>query len=179
MDIMCLQGVTFGDAQRQIHQDLRDTYPYIHSAVDFSADYDVETPACTLTQVDQFAACIEENCPSTEQGFSLSCIASRLVAGCHSIEFCIFFCRCGELQRSFSDKCADCITLYLPSPSGFTACLSDSADRFERHYGLMLISRRELKNTKVSGFNPLSQFRGYLKATVSLPVYHKFILAIL
>ena len=76
---MCLQGVMFADIQRQIYQDLRDTYPYIHSAVDFSADYDVETPACTQGQVEQFAACIKEKCPSTEQGFTLSCIPSKLV----------------------------------------------------------------------------------------------------
>ena len=70
----------FGDVQRQIYQDLKDTYPYIHSAVDFSADYDAETPACTQTQVDEFVACIKKKCTSTEKGFSLSCIASRLVA---------------------------------------------------------------------------------------------------
>ena len=40
------------------------------------------------------------------------------------------------------------------------------ASRFEINYGLMLLSRKALTDTRASGFNSQSQFRGYLEASV-------------
>ena len=78
------------------------------------------------------------------------------------IYFALSNIRCGALIRNFSQECADCISTLGPN-----VCLASPADRFQRTYGLMLLSRRELKDTRASGYNPQSQFHGYLRATVS------------
>ena len=75
--------------------------------------------------------------------------------------------RCGSLQGSFSQQCRNCISIYLVV-GDFTSCLTEPADRYQTSYGLMLLSRKELKDTQASGFTSQSQFRGYLRATVSV-----------
>lgn len=43
----------------------------------------------------------------------------------------------------------------------------EKASRYEMTFGLMILSKKELSNTSVEGFNNRSQFRGFLQATVS------------
>ena len=79
--------------------------------------------------------------------------------------------RCGALLGSFSQQCADCISLQLPtlgSGGSLDLCATDPADFYTTTYGLMLLSRKELKDTRAFPFSPESQLRGYLEATVSL-----------
>ena len=78
VDIWCLQGAYFVDIQRQLYGGLKETYPYIHSVVDFSSDFDTRTPACNLSEVNNFFSCVRTLCPTDV--FSLDsavCIASK------------------------------------------------------------------------------------------------------
>ena len=77
VDIMCLQSVQFADTQRQIYQGLNHVYPYAYSGVDlFSAEFDMQTPACTQNQVMTMVSCIEEKCDSAK-GIDLKCVPEK------------------------------------------------------------------------------------------------------
>lgn len=81
--------------------------------------------------------------------------------------YCLcLFPRCATVLNSFGSVCRDCVVLHVATGPGI--CVESPASRFETNYGLMILSRKELKNTNASGYNPLSQFRGYLEASVSL-----------
>ena len=87
------------------------------------------------------------------------------------------FCRCGYLLEALSGECASCFELYLSSPSGISTCLIDPAYRYEKTYGgLMMISKKELKDTQASGYTDQSWYKGYLKATVSSSLHKHNIL---
>ena len=60
----------------------------------------------------------------------------------------------------------DCISIQLLAPAGFASCANEPAGRYERGYGLMLLSRKPLRDTRISDYNVQNQFRGYLQATV-------------
>ena len=77
MDFLCLQRVVLVDIQRQIYQGLRDTYPYIFSAVDLRAEVDLEEPACTESDLLELRACIQRECAPTDEGIPLTCIPER------------------------------------------------------------------------------------------------------
>lgn len=69
------------------------------------------------------------------------------------------------MALTFGQMCSDCMVL---NPGELVSnCLSSPASRYERNYGLMLLSRKPLTDTRASGFLPESQIRGYLEATVS------------
>ena len=68
--------------------------------------------------------------------------------------------------NDFSLTCRNCILLNSGSEIGL--CASTPASRFDTNYGLMLLSRKELKNTNVALYNSQSQFRAYLEASVSV-----------
>ena len=46
---MCLQEILAVDIQQQIYRSLRQVYPYIYSALDLTAEFDAQTPACGPT----------------------------------------------------------------------------------------------------------------------------------
>jgi len=48
-----------------------------------------------------------------------------------------------------------------------SVCLADPASRYEKTYGLMLLSTNELNNPLVQGQNNQSQQRGVVTASVS------------
>ena len=54
-----------------------------------------------------------------------------------------------------------------------SVCLADPASRYEKAYGLMLLSTKELNNPLVQGQNNQSQQRGLATASVST-VYSKY-----
>jgi hypothetical protein len=59
-----------------------------------------------------------------------------------------------------------CLLLEFNS-SNETECLTIPASNFERTFGLMLLSKKELLNPTANPFNNYSQIRGYLTASVS------------
>lgn len=71
----------------------------------------------------------------------------------------------GSCLVPLSPRCRDCIGVYSITNQQ-VECLTLPASRFETNYGLMLLSTKELNNSVASGFNPQSQFRGYLATSV-------------
>ena len=77
-----------------------------------------------------------------------------------------FILSCATQVNSLDSACKNCVLLY--SESNITICESLPASRFDTNYGLLLLSRKELKNTNVAPYNSQSQFRAYLEASVSV-----------
>ena len=73
--------------------------------------------------------------------------------------------RCASVLNRLGSACRNCILLQQAT---FFLCASFPASRFDTNYGLMILSRKELNNAKVTLYNPASQFRAYLEASVSL-----------
>lgn len=77
VDILCLQEIFYGDIQRQIYADLSQTYPYILSNLDFSAEFNTNG-ACTLSEIQQMSECIAAQCSSfTDPTEQFACIALK------------------------------------------------------------------------------------------------------
>ena len=71
---MCLQEILAVDIQQQIYRSLRQVYPYIYSALDLTAEFDAQTPACTLSDVEQLDSCVETQC---HKSLLFRCIPER------------------------------------------------------------------------------------------------------
>ena len=76
----------------------------------------------------------------------------------------IILLSCATELNSFNSVCRNCLLIH---GTNFTSCVSMSASQFETNYGLLMLSRKKFTNTKASPYNPASQFKGYLEATVS------------
>ena len=79
VDIVCLQEVLRADIQREIYESLLVTYPYIHSAVNFSAPFNVQPQpaACNQTELQLFGACFQTQCPFTDREALIACLPAR------------------------------------------------------------------------------------------------------
>ena len=77
---------------------------------------------------------------------------------------------CGSIISSLTDACRECVIFSMGiSLQSVSSCsTTEKASRYETTYGLMLLSKKEMKVTDYGGITNQSQFRGYLKATVSL-----------
>ena len=65
------------------------------------------------------------------------------------------------------EPCLICLSLAM----NFPVCLADPAIRYEKTYGLMLLSTKELNNPLVQGQNNQSQQRGVATASVSTSIH--------
>ena len=76
VDILCLQEIFRVDIQQEIYESLLAAYPYIHSAVNLSAPLQPQ-PACAETELQQYDACVQMECPLTDPTALLVCVAAR------------------------------------------------------------------------------------------------------
>ena len=90
-----------------------------------------------------------------------ACIGKRKCLRLHAL----FCCSCAELLAALPDPCSICL---LMATIDISVCLADPASRYERTYGLMLLSTKELINPLVQGQNNQSQRRGLITASVSI-----------
>ena len=74
--------------------------------------------------------------------------------------------RCTEEFTRLADACSSCLIFEFNSRNE-TDCLTIPASNFERAFGLILLSKRELHNPTANPFNNHSLLRGYLTASVS------------
>lgn len=77
IDILCLQEVYFADVQRQIYRALQDTYPYIFTAADLTADDSDPTRACTLSELLTIGICLITHCAGLERVEMFACIINK------------------------------------------------------------------------------------------------------
>ena len=70
---------------------------------------------------------------------------------------------------TFPEHCLLCLELEF-LVTNQSRCLTDPASRYQKTYGLMMLSTKELKNPLAQGQNNQSQHRGLLTATVSAVV---------
>ena len=64
---------------------------------------------------------------------------------------------------NLSLECRGCLTLNGPS----AVCTIEPAARYDITYGLLLLSKRQLSSTSVERYFPQSEFRGFIRASVS------------
>ena len=76
--------------------------------------------------------------------------------------------RCTELLTSLPEPCVICLLLGPDTTGNESQCLADPASRYEKTYGLMILSTKELKNPLAQGQNNQSQIRGLLTASVRI-----------
>ena len=76
-------------------------------------------------------------------------------------------------MEEFSQLARPCILclLYDFIVDNETRCRTAPAGNYERTFGLMILSKKELKNTTVIPQNDQSQLRGILTASVRKPSY--------
>ena len=78
MDIFCLQEVWEVPIQRKIRNALRDTYPYVLSAIDLDSESDSDELACSSDKLDAFFACRDLACPGRTGPALAFCASLRL-----------------------------------------------------------------------------------------------------
>ena len=74
---------------------------------------------------------------------------------------------CLSELANLPESCIICFFLEV-NISNETECLTIPASNFEKTYGLMLLSKKELINSTANPFTNQSQIRGYLTASVSI-----------
>ena len=62
----------------------------------------------------------------------------------------------------------ECLNCLLYSGDNVGLCATSPTSRYETTYGVLLLSRKELKNTAAKGFTVDSHIRGFLQASVRL-----------
>jgi endonuclease/exonuclease/phosphatase family metal-dependent hydrolase len=149
VDIFCLQEVWEVRIQRQIRTALRDTYPYVLSAIDLDSESDSDELACDSDKLDAFFACRDLACPGQ---------TGPALAFCGSLS-------CHVQLASLSLPCKLCVFYeFLVNPD--TPCRTALARDNERTFGLMMLSTKELKNPTATPYNNQSEIRGFLTASV-------------
>ena len=74
---------------------------------------------------------------------------------------------CTEILSQLPQPCLLCL-FYNFIITNETRCLTDVTSNYERTFGLMILSTKELKNPMVIPHNSQSQLRGILTASVRL-----------
>ena len=152
--MICLQEIWKSNTQRRIYQEVRDLYPYHVSTIDLTTENVTPEPVCSALDVQQYGACLFANCsaPNTPQ----TCIITE----------------CLHIINRLSDECIICLTTNIGTPGippgqDIAVCAVQSRDDYARTFGLMLLSRKQLKKTSTEGYlGELSLARGYYKASV-------------
>ena len=70
---------------------------------------------------------------------------------------------------SLPEPCSLCL-LFEGSTTDDTQCRTSPASNFEKTFGLMLLSKKELLNPRANPYNNQSLIRGYLTASVKITV---------
>ena len=73
--------------------------------------------------------------------------------------------RCRIEFSNVSEECSLCLA-YEASVTNTTECSTLLASNYEQTFGLMIISKKELKNPTADRFNNHSMIRGFLTASV-------------
>lgn len=68
------------------------------------------------------------------------------------------------------EPCILCL-VYEMTTTEQTQCRTSPVSNYEKTYGLMLLSKKQLINPRVNSYINQSQIRGYLSASVSLRIY--------
>ena len=131
----------------------------------------IPTMACRVAQLQSYQLCFAQRC-SSFSGPVLLCVSLRYKAilsayNLHQFYLALIYfvlLRCATELNSFGSVCQNCLLFHA---TAFVSCGSIPASQLETNYGLLMLSRKELTNTNVSPYNPASQFRGYLEASVS------------
>lgn len=154
-DILCLQEVFKRSVAKEIVEAVSSVYPYYASFEDLGEDAGTQ-PACTPQEASIASACQSQFCSnltSQVQVFNcilLNCFRSSLLS--QSCQSCLIY-EAGIVE----DTHTHCSTTILASD--YTAS-----------YGVLLLSRHRLSNTKTSDFldPPFRTFlpRGYITAEV-------------
>eukprot|EP00735_Rhodelphis_limneticus_P009318 TRINITY_DN2684_c0_g1::TRINITY_DN2684_c0_g1_i1::g.26246::m.26246 TRINITY_DN2684_c0_g1::TRINITY_DN2684_c0_g1_i1::g.26246 ORF type:complete len:2107 (-),score=747.28,sp/P10493/NID1_MOUSE/42.33/3e-31,sp/P10493/NID1_MOUSE/41.57/2e-10,Exo_endo_phos/PF03372.18/18,Exo_endo_phos/PF03372.18/1e-07,Exo_endo_phos/PF03372.18/8.7e-12,Exo_endo_phos/PF03372.18/3e-07,Exo_endo_phos/PF03372.18/1e-08,EGF_3/PF12947.2/3.3e-08,EGF_3/PF12947.2/0.00018,EGF_3/PF12947.2/2e-08,EGF_3/PF12947.2/2e-08,EGF_CA/PF07645.10/1.5e+0 len=160
VDVLCLQEVWEESDQRAIVTALQDTFPYVHSFVDFSTASTPSAPSCTeASLLNDIGACILANCSSTFMlGFEAfyDCLATE----------------CTELyEQVYQTDCDRCLKYQLglyPTDLNlvFTTCATDMTRNYGLTGGIMLFSRKPMANTDSLKYVTFGFDRGLLYAEI-------------
>ena len=154
-----MQEIWLVETQQAIYNGVRDLFPNIISNVDLTADINADTTlACDTGNLQALGVCAATYCSTEPQSTLIGC----LVQNCLS-----------ELIQ-MNEECLVCLFL---DNLGFTECGTQLRSKYLVTYGLMLLSRRPVKNSKVVPFLPNTNdtsgdFRAYIQATVSTLKYY-------
>ena len=155
-----MQEVYLVQSQQAIYNGVKDLFPNIVSNIDLTVDINADTTlACDTGNLQALGICAATYCSTETQSTLVGC----LVQNCLS-----------ELIQ-MNEECLVCLFLDL---LGFTECATQPRSKHLQTYGLMLLSRRPLKNSKVVPLVPETDgrvsgvFRAYIKATVSSLKYY-------
>ena len=78
----------------------------------------------------------------------------------------IYTVSCTQVIQSLSESCRQCVILTGGDIQAASRCAAEPASRYVPTYGLLMLSKLELTETKVEGYTPQSQLRGFMQATV-------------
>ena len=135
------------NSQRIIYNAVSKAYPYAVSAIDLTQTNTSSEPACSPEVVQEFAQCVAEFCSRNPSLGLLVCP----------------FIGCGSMLVNLSLGCRGCLSLNGPS----AACTTEPAATYDTTYGLLLLSKRRFSSTSVERYFPQSEFRGFIRASVS------------
>lgn len=136
--------------QRQIYDDVRHIYPHTVSLINLAAAENVgNASACTPTAVQSYGACVRMNCNASSLR---SCIVER----------------CLHVLASLSPECKLCLLINFDGTGAIFNCITDPVTHYERSFGLMLLSKKNITASRVEGYlGNVSEARGFIQATVS------------
>ena len=149
MDVICLQEIWKTDSQRNIYNGVRHLYPYSVSLIDLNTGQSTDpAPACSETEFNRIISCVQAYCTAPDD---ITCPVRA----------------CVHVLIPLSFECKYCIIFHLGTTGNISRCSYDPAVNYEKTYGLMLLSKKEITENKTDGYlGNVSQARGFLQASV-------------
>lgn len=152
-----MQEIWRTDFQRQIYNAVRHHYHYSVSLINLTAVENSSSTACTQTEVWSYGQCLQTNCNSS---LPRTCIIDR----------------CLDILAPLSAECKLCLLINIGSNGSIGNCMKEPKTNYERSFGLMLLSKKEINASRVQGYlGDDSEARGFYQASVSLCLVWKFI----
>lgn len=151
LDVICLQEVWRTDYQRRIYSALRHHYPYYVSLINLTAVEDPNSPrACSLADVQSYGGCLIANCNSSTPA---TCVIDR----------------CLDILAPLSTECKLCLLINIGTSNGsIEKCVTEPVTNYERTFGLMLLSKKEIIVGRAQGYlGDDSEARGFYQASIA------------
>lgn len=146
-----MQEVWKTNLQRQIFDAVRDYFPYSVSLINLTADTGSTKTACTQSEVFSYGSCLATNCATSSS--PRTCVVDQ----------------CLHVLEPLSNECKLCLLINVGITSeSILVCASEPETNYERSFGLMLLSKKSIIDSRVEGYlGNVSEARGYYQASVS------------
>ena len=150
-DVLCLQEVELPLHQQEVYKAVRSKFPYIVSAIDLEQNVSVNvTPACDAADLQTALSCSETECNNVTGLDFTHC----------------FLQQCYSILNSLPNECLFCVFI-----GGHTfECMEDPSSLYQQTYGIMLLSKFELSDTRLWSFTPEGNDHGAYVAYIQTNV---------